>query len=200
MKEIIVQHKPDSISWEQLATCHQHAHESNKSEGIRMLCADYSAEELKKEVEKGICLVAIDENKNLLGTLSIVFRTYKSFYYTGDAAYICYVAVSPDYKGKGVYKALSQKANQEISDRGVDMLYLHTHIKNKVAREAYQRDGYKLVRLIATGGGANYYSVEMAKWIKGASPRKIFLKIIYILSCIYIRFRYKPGHVKRFGI
>ena len=200
MNNIIVQHKPDYISWEQIAKCHQSAHNSNKDKGINMLCADYTAYELKKEVGDGICLVATDSNQSLMGTLSIKYRDLQSWYYDGRVAYICFVAVAPEYKGRGVYKALSYKANQIILEQGVNVEYLHTHIKNKIARLAYLKDGYKLVRLIATGGGAEYYSVEMAKWLKEPSPNKLFLKLRYFLSYIIIKCRYKPGPIKRFGI
>ena len=165
-----------------------------------MLCADYTAYELKKEVGDGICLVATDSNQSLMGTLSIKYRDLQSWYYDGRVAYICFVAVAPEYKGRGVYKALSYKANQIILEQGVNVEYLHTHIKNKIARLAYLKDGYKLVRLIATGGGAEYYSVEMAKWLKEPSPNKLFLKLRYFLSYIIIKCRYKPGPIKRFGI
>lgn len=120
MNNIIIQHKPDYISWEQVAKCHQSAHNSNKAKGVNMLCADYTAEELKNEVGDGIiCLVATDSNHNLMGTLSIKFRDLHSWYYDSRATYICFVAVAPEYKSGGVYKALSQKANQIILEQRV---------------------------------------------------------------------------------
>lgn len=197
MNGVIVKVKPESISWEELVRCQQRAHESNKAIGVRMQCADFSADELAKEVEKGITLVALDEADNLAGTLSIDFRKVCRWWHKGEAAYICYVAVSPEYKGKGVYRALSSKADELVATRNVAVEYLNTHIGNSLAQAVYMKDGYHKVRF-SPGSGSDYYSVEMAKWLDGKGINKFLCKVMFFTSEILVRIFFKPGKIRRF--
>ncbi len=197
MSDIIVTIKPKSISWEDLARCQQRAHESNKASGVNMQCAEFSASDLKKEVEKGTTLVALDENGNLAGMLSIDFRSVNRWWHRGEAAYICYVAVPPEYKGKGIYRLLSQKASELIVDRNVNVEYLNTHIRNTVAQTVYEKDGYQKVRF-SPGSGSDYYSVEMAKWLNGKGKNRFLCRLIYLASELLIPLLYKPGKIRRF--
>lgn len=189
--------KPDSISWDDLARCQQLAHLSNKAQGINMKCADYSGEDLKKSIKNGFTLVAQDEAGVVAGMLSVEYRTVNQWWHKGPCAYICYVAVVPEFKGRGVYKALSNKANQMIAEKAIDVEYLHTHIKNEAAQRAYVKDGYKKVRL-SPGEGKDYYSVEMAKWLDGKGKSRILCCLMYTAIEIVVRIVYKPGKIRRF--
>lgn len=197
MIDVVVCFKPDDISWEELAKCQQRAHESNKAHGVNMQCADYTATQLEKKMKNGTTLVALDAMGNLMGMLSVVFNKVNRWWHKGLAAYICYVAVAPEYKGKGVYKALSNKAEELIIEKGVNVEYLHTHVGNVLARMAYEKDGYKNVRF-SPGDGMEYYSVEMAKWLLGQGKNKMICKLMFVASKIVVKLLYKPGKVRRF--
>lgn len=194
--EIVVRQKPNHISWELLAECQQRAHEYNKKCGIYMQCANYTALELKEAVKGGITLVAIDSNGSLMGMLSIIFQRVNRWWHKGEGAYICYVAVNPEYKECGVYKALSIKAEEMIKRHGVVVEYLNTHVKNVIAQRAYKRDGYSKVRF-SPGSGTNYYSVEMAKWLDGKGKNKTICQFMYIVSKFIVKLIYKPGKIRR---
>ena len=197
MSSIVVTIKPESISWEDLAICQHRAHESNKASGVNMQCAEFSANDLKKEVGNGTTLVALDEQGNLSGMLSIVYRKVNRWWHRGEAAYICYVAVYPEYKGKGVYRSLSQKASELIVNRNVNVEYLNTHVNNTVAQTVYEKNGYQKVRF-SPGSGSDYYSVEMAKWHDGKGKSKILCKWMYYTTELLVRLIFKPGKIRRF--
>ena len=194
---MIVKIKPDHISWEDLARCQWQSHESNRSTGVNMQCADFTAEELRAAVKEGVTLVALDENDTLAGMLSVVFKDVNRWWHKGTGAYICYVAVTPDYKGKGVYRALSNKAEEIIQSKGAIVEYLNTHIKNEAALKAYEKDGYQKVRF-SPGSGSDYYSVEMAKWLGVKGKSQTLCNLMYIATEIAVKIIYKPGKRRRF--
>lgn len=198
MNEIIVQLKPDFIGWEDLAKCQQRAHESNKAMGVNMQCAEFTASRLEAEVMNGTTLVALDTNKHLMGMLSIVYKEVNRWWHKGTAAYICYVAVTPEFKGKGVYKALANKADKIVASKGLAVEYLHTHAGNISARKAYTNDGYKNVRF-SPGNGMDYYSVEMAKWLgTGKGKNNLICWMMFSASEFIVKLFYKPGKIRRF--
>lgn len=197
MSNIIVERKPEDITWDVLALCQQQAHESNRANGVNMQCAEFSATDLQDAVKDGITLVAVDNKNALAGMLSVKFNEVKRWWYRGKAAYICYVAVAPEFKGKGVYKALSRKAEEIIISEGIYVEYLKTHILNDVAQRAYEKDGYLKVRF-SPGSGSHYYSVEMAKWLDVRRKNKLMCNLMYCLTEIVVRILYKPGKIRRF--
>lgn len=194
---IRVIYKPDSISWEELAKCQQQAHESNKAQGINMQCAEFTGKELRDAVKNGFTLVAQDDAGILAGMLTVEIKKVNRWWHKGLGAYICYVAVAPEFKGRGVYRALSEKANEIIVSKGINVEYLNTHIKNDAAQRAYLKDGYLKVRF-SPGGGTDYYSVEMAKWLNGKGKSQPLCYLMYSVIKIAVRIIYKPGKIRRF--
>ena len=139
--------------------------------------------------------MALDETGKLVGELSILYKKVNRWWYKGTAAYICYVAVIPEYQGRGIYSTLSKYATQIISKEGVGIQYLNTHVNNKSAQKAYERDGYLPVRF-SPGSKSDYYSVEMAKWL-GINKNKLICKLMFKLTEILVRLVYKPGKIRR---
>lgn len=188
--------KPDCISWDDLAKCQQRAHESNKEMGVSMQCADYTADDLKNALNNAITLIALDKSDALAGMLSINFVEVKRWWHKGIAAYICYVAVDPMFKGRGIYRLLSKEAEEIIRSKNVNVVYLNTHVNNILAKRTYERDGFKAVRF-SPGSGTDYYSIEMAKWLNGGEDM-IKCKLMFLFTKLIIKLLYKPGKIRRF--
>ena len=197
MNKIIVTTKPENISWEDLASCQQRAHESNRAMGVEMQCSTFSAYQLREAVKDGVTLVATNEEGMLMGMLSIVYRQVNRWWHRGKAAYICYVAVAPEYKGLGVYRSLSKAAEDEIKRNRVGLEYLNTHARNRPARRAYEKDGYQCVRF-SPRSGTDYYSVEMVKWLDGNGRSQWMCRLAFGLTKIAVKMLYKPGKKRRF--
>lgn len=196
MSKINVMIKPDNISWEELAYCQQKAHEVNHSNSVIMNCSTFTGKQLQEAVKNGITLVATNDTGDLMGTLSICWNEVNRLWYRGLAAYICFVAVLPEYKGKGVYRELANYATNEIKKRGINVEYLNTHEKNYTARRIYENNGYRCVRF-SPGSGTDYYSIEMAKFLNGRK-KKVSMQIMFLLSEFYVRLFYKQGKIRRF--
>lgn len=199
MECVIIKQKPDEISWDELAECQQKAHVSNKAMGVNMACADYSGEQLRTSAEKGTTLVALNDVGHVVGMLSFIYKNNKWWWYEGIAAYVCFVAVSPEYKGKGVYRSLREYAEKMMLTQGVAVEYLQTHANNSIAIGTYLRDGYRKVRF-SPGSGKDYYSIEMAKWLIGRGKSRLLCAIMFNASRIVVKLLYKPGKINRFSV
>lgn len=197
MSDIVVREKPDEISWEELADLQHRAHERNIANGVQMKIASCTAEGLRKEVSDGITLVAQDVSGQLVGMASICTRTVNRWWHHGKGAYLCCMAVAPKYQNRGVYKALSKRAVDIIIEQGTNVAFLNTHMDNKIARLAYEKNGFRLVRF-SPGGGPGYYSVEYAKWYDGRGKNKYLCKLMFLTSELLVRVLFKPGRVRRF--
>lgn len=87
----------------------------------------------------GCCLIA-EENGRMIGYTngepkSVPYRRVKMFE-------IDNLGVIPEYKGKGVGKALLQAITDWAKDNGYDQLYLSCYAKNEEALGFYQKNGF----------------------------------------------------------
>ena len=197
MNDIVVREKPDEISWEELANLQHRAHERNIANGVQMKIASCTAEELHNEVSDGITLVAQDVSGRLMGMASICPLTVNRWCHHGNAAYLCCMAVAPDCQHRGVFNSLSKRMDEMITEQGISVAFLNTHIDNRIARQAYEKNGFRLVRF-SPGGGPGYYSVEYAKWYDGRGKNKYLCKLMFLASELLVRILFKPGRVRRF--
>ena len=197
MSDIVVKEKPAKISWEELANLQHRAHERNISNGVKMKIASCTAAELRNDVSDGITLVAQDDSGRVIGMVSICTRIVNRWWHHGSGAYLCCLAIAPEYQNRGVYKALSKTTDEIVTKQGISVAYLNTHIDNKIARQAYEKEGFRLVRF-SPGGGPGYYSVEYAKWYDGRGKNKYLCKLMFLASELLVRILFKPGRVRRF--
>ena len=108
-------------------------------------------------------------------------------------------AILPEYRGGEVYFGLQNIRMQDIKRENIDVVYFSTAENNHLVRKLNEKQGFKYIRLKASPV-TDYYSVVMAKWLTGTPPNSFYLKLQYLFYYVYIKLRYKPGHIKRFGI
>jgi len=89
-------------------------------------------------------LVAEDRGR-VVGYVSAVIRRDG----TGHVVSIC---VDPDYRGRGIGKALMNEILKKLRESGVCRVRLEVRVSNEVARRLYERLGFKVVDRID-----NYY-------------------------------------------
>ena len=119
--------------------------------------------QLKDEIKgyDGVCFCAFD-NSVMAGTLSL-FADYKKKWYSREESgkIIKYVAVAPEYQGKGIASKLIDKAKKEAGEL---VLSVSTGEKNTHAIHLYERNGFILVD-VTRGLINNAY--KMAYWKSG---------------------------------
>ena len=99
--EIQVMEKPEWASWDEVHAVLWQAHEKNREKGVIMSYPSLSGEEIKNKIgDNGKMFVALENNK-IVGTLALIKRAGKRWYYSGQYGYLCFGAVLPEYSGKG---------------------------------------------------------------------------------------------------
>lgn len=191
--------KPESVSWEEIQSLLHRAHESNKKIGLNYATADQSAERLKAKIgDKGICLVAFDGDK-LVGTGTVDFRILNKWYHKGEAAHLGFLGVVPEYKGRHLGLRLAEARWECAKEYGMKVIYTSSAEGNLIVRNLNIKNGFKKVDYYAYKSN-NFYSVVYAKWLDGCPFSDAYINFRYNLRRAYIRLRYKPGKIKRFGV
>ncbi len=189
--------KPDDVSWDAIAECQQIAHRTNHLKGIDQLCSHLNGEQLKEKVGDGICYVAIDSARRVIGMAVLQQRILNTWYYKGPAALHSFEAIIPEWRGKGVYKALYDLRECEKKKRGLSFSFLTTAENNKTICEMYKRKGFRKIALTPSTEGANYYSVVLANWENGCPWTKLTCSVMFFLSYVAVKTIYKPGRIRR---
>lgn len=200
MEEIRIMEKPDWISWDDIQECQIKGHSVNMANGIDMLCTHLTGEEIKQRVGGGKCFVAI-HNGRVVGTASYNYNKISQKWCRGNVAYMCFDAVLPEYAGKKIYSRLWDIRMDYIKkdSNQIDCIWMTTHENNLKIQSIYQKYGFRYIQL-KTSPLTDYYSVIMAIWPTGKEPNVFLLRIRYLLYKVYVKLRYKPGHIKRFGV
>lgn len=87
---------------------------------------------------------------------------------TGEEIYghICSLAVSPDFRGKGIGSALLQRGEYQVMLGGATAMQLEVRISNLAAQQFYQKRGYEPV-FQYTGYYANTEdAIIMMRWFR----------------------------------
>lgn len=190
--------KPDWVSWDEIQRCHVIGHERNIKKGLKMQCAELTAEELKDELNGAICYVALD-GKRVVGTTSLKILDVRKLWFKKRIGIMMMEAILPEYIGSDVFFGLQDIRMKDAVENNVEILYFGTAEANKVVRKVQSKLGFKQI-LFRSFPDTTYYSVMMAKWIKGKPLPDWLIKTLFYLSEKYVKFRYKPGKIKRFGI
>ncbi len=196
--EIVYMIKPEWITWDEVQECQAQSHRRNIKKGLKMHCTELTGAELEKKLEGGICFVAL-EGKKVVGTASLIIQESRKFILKKRLGYLCMEGVLPEYQGSDVYFGLQDIRMKYIMDNDIDILYSDTAENNKLVRKLQALQGYKNIYYISFRS-TDYYSVTMAKWIKGKPIPDFFLKPFFFLSEKYVKLRFKPHRIKRFGI
>jgi len=192
--------KPDWISWDAVQECQRKAHEvTNNSNGIHMTVQDYSGEQLRDSIgENGYCFIALD-NEKVVGVHGVRFFIGNRWWSKGKkVAYNCMDGILPEYQGTDVYFELADLRMKYIKEYGAEIIQSNTAENNKTIRKITKIKKFKTVQYSATGKGANYYSVIMAKWVHGCPYPDWFINFMFNFSKVVVKTIWKPGYKVRF--
>ena len=196
---IIITEKPDWISYDDIHELLYRAHESNREKGIFMFTSTLNGKELEERIgDRGKCFVALYGDK-LVGTNSYRILTRNRWYRKGELADSILIGVLPEYKNMGISSRLHEAIVEDVRQNGLSVLELDTAEKNKLMREISLRRGFRYVSSFASPN-VKHYSVVMVNWLDGCPFPAWYCTMRYCLQRFKVHLRYKPGHIKRFGI
>ena len=183
-KTIIIQEKPDWVSWDDIKQCLHEAHALNREKGINMARYQRPSEEIKKFVgDKGTVLVALDGNK-VVGTATVMERCKKAWYVHGRYAYLGLAGVVPAYNGIGIYRDLTLKREEIAKRMGTRCLVFDTHYHNTYIQKMARKNGY---RYVAYTHPNNHYNVVMAKWLDGCPYSSCYCMLRFYWSVLKVK-------------
>lgn len=197
MEEIKIMEKPEWISWQDVQDCIYHSQLTNVKKGFDMHFGHYTAEQLKNAVGDGFCFVAINEHKQVVGTVSLIITNIKFWWHKGKAGLQGYEGILPAYRGTDIYFDLHNMLETKEKKLGLKVLWATTSEKNKVVIKTCKLNDWKVVQYSPSGKGANYYSYVFAKWIDGCPYKDKHISFMFKLSKIVVKALYKPGKVSR---
>ena len=198
MADIKVILKPDSIPYDKIHDVLLKAHKNKKKNGMTMRNVSLSGEEIKEKIGKdGKCYVALDGEK-IVGTASYRIRTINKWYHKGKTAEFILSGILPEYRGKHIFPQLEEIRIAALKEAGINTIQFDTAENNARRQEIAKKVGYYYVDFFASH--SNHYSVEMFRWLDKPPFSKGYCALRYHLKKIYIKTRFKPGKIKRFGI
>lgn len=198
MSEIKIIEKPEDVSYEVIRDVLQRAHQANKSKGINLRTATFTAEEIEEHLgSEGKCFVAMDGSK-VAGTVSYRPIKRKSWYINGTVADNVLAGVLPEYKGRHIYSDMYEVLEKDVIANGYDIIVYNTSADNIPIQKFGLSKGFRRVSFFVAEDN-DHYSVVFAKWFKKCpySALKIWFKYHWIKMKTVIR--YKPGKIRRFG-
>jgi GNAT superfamily N-acetyltransferase len=89
-------------------------------------------------------LIIAEINNQIAGTVTFYPQGTNNGWPEGWAG-IRLLAVHPDYRGQGISRALMEECIRRCRERGIKTIGLHTTSLMKIAREMYERMGFKHV-------------------------------------------------------
>lgn len=199
MEEIQVMPKPDWVSWEDIQQLLLKANKVNEKNGFSMVGLTRSPEELEKQVENGLCVVAMHGDK-LVGVSACSFNCTQRWYNKKErSARKFMTGILKSYQGCGILGEFDKVLDKYIKNSGCSFIVADTAVMNTAVRKQAQLVGYKELTYISFPTTL-YYSVIFGKWLNKCPFSDRYIKFRFWLSKIYTKTRYKVGRVERFTI
>ena len=191
MDEIRIIPKPDWLSWDEIQECIHAAQLTNNKRGFDMLFGHSTGEKLKESLKEGYCLVALNENNKVVGTLSLKIYDIKFWWHKGKAGLQCYEGILPEYRGSEVYFELHEKLDEIEDELGLNVIWATTSEFNEVVKKLQNKQGWKIVQCIASPRNGDYFSVVMVKWKSKCPFTDRRINLMYKISDKLVRLKYK---------
>lgn len=197
--DIVIQEKPEWVSWDMIHEVLWKAHQQNMAHGMTMRTVKLNGEELKERVGDGQCFVALDRDDHIVGTGSIKVYLSQVWFAKGLTAKLMLGAVLPEYQGRGIYRQLLQKRFDYAREKKASVILMDTAEHNLKMQKILKRYDFRYVSCFASKF-SKHYSVVMAKWLSYCPYSKWYCQWRYFIQMLIIKLRYKVGGIKRFGI
>lgn len=165
--------------------------------GLDSILLRFTPSEFAENTSSAVVLVAIDDDNNdLIGTTTIVIHHSKH----EDWAYHKYLAVKPNFKGKGIATQLL-KSCVEVADKSNYCYILsNTSVDAKWSVKWHLKNGFKIIGYYSSS--SNYYCYRFRYQVKNPSIWNctLFTRAVFCLSYLKTRaMRTRDGGFTWFG-
>lgn len=100
--------------------------------------------DLRQLIESPQAEVVVAEiNQTIIGSGYAVIRTAQEYLKHNRYAYLGFMYVKPEYRGKGVNKAILEALKQWVIAQEITEIRLEVYEENTIAKNAYQKAGFK---------------------------------------------------------
>jgi ribosomal protein S18 acetylase RimI-like enzyme len=100
------------------------------------------------ESEKAALIVAEDEENIIASGYALIKNTEKDYYNFDRYAYLGFMYVKPEYRGKGVNKLILDELTNWSKDQGVSEIRLEVYSDNVPAVKAYEKAAFEPLILL----------------------------------------------------
>ncbi len=199
MEEIKVIPKPDWVSWEDIHQLLLKANKTNEKRGFSVAGLTCPPEELEKQMENGLCVVAMHGDK-LVGVSACSFNCVQRWYNKKEKSARKFITgILKSYQGCGILGEIDRVLDDYIKKSGCTFIVASTAVMNTTVRKKAHLSGYKELTYISFSDTL-YYSVIFGRWLGECPFSDGYIKLRFLLSKIYTKTRYKVGKVERFTI
>lgn len=191
--------KPDWVSWDVIHNVLWEAHQENITHGMTMRTVNMNGAELKERVGDGQCFVALNGDNKVVATGAVIIKRIKTWYCDGLVGKLMLGAVLPEAQGCGLYHKLLERRIEYSRSREAKIIVMDTAEHNQKMQDILKKDGFRYVSCFASRY-SNHYSVVMAKWLTNCPYSQWYCSMMFGISMILLKLRYRTQGVKRFGI
>lgn len=154
---------PDD-DWSMLTELLHRAYAALAARGLRFYASHQDESATRERAGEGECFVAVQDGK-IVGTVTALpggRESKSSWYQRPDTASMGQLAVDPPYQGRGIGRALMERAERRAVERGAQWIAIDTSERAVELIATYRRRGYEIVESVKWDV-TNYQSVVLAK-------------------------------------
>lgn len=181
--KVVLQPKPDYISWNDITELLHLAFAEHVREGLMYMACTQSEEQTRTRVGEGVCIVALLNGK-LVGTRTLTIR--------GKNLHVAQLAVHPDYRGLGIAVKLDDYSFEYARSKGLNALIGDTSEKATSIVKWHLKRGDQIVGLFSHST-TNYYSVVLRRAVCGRKYTAFEARLRFCLSSCLCRLLLTEG-------
>lgn len=166
---IIIQEANNDVSFKEIKEVMTKAHEAAKNDKLSFPTSSLSIENLKEITEKGGKWFLAICNKKIVGTIFCEKQNKKSWYHTGEAIVMKYVAVLPEYSGRHIVSKLYNSVFEYAKKIGINICIMSMSEFNYHHQHVAEKNGFILIDFFAVKKLKNY-TLSYAYWIDKNCP------------------------------
>lgn len=88
-------------------------------------------------------IVAEENNEIIASGYALIKKAEKDYYQFKEYAYLGFMYVKPEYRGKGINKVITDELISWSKSRGMNEVRLDVYAQNESAVKAYEKSGFK---------------------------------------------------------